>query len=100
MLSVDVNQSRTRYPWTGLPWHSLLFPQFSPTIVFAATCSLRGAFSVKGKGILFNVSGQTGQECLLTWANGVKVLSVSASCRLSPGMAEDNIKLVKLRTAC
>ena len=27
----------------------------------------------KGKGILFNVGGQTGKDCLLTWADGVKV---------------------------
>ena len=25
----------------------------------------------KGKGILFNVGGQTGKDCLLTWADGV-----------------------------
>ena len=29
---------------------------------------------IKGKGkILFNVGGQTGKDCLLTWADGVKV---------------------------
>ena len=28
---------------------------------------------VNGKGILFNVGGQTGKDCLLTWADGVKV---------------------------
>ena len=28
---------------------------------------------VKGKGILFNVGGQTGTDCLLTWADGVKL---------------------------
>ena len=27
----------------------------------------------KGKGILFNVGGQTGKDCLLTRADGVKV---------------------------
>ena len=27
----------------------------------------------KGKDILFNVGGQTGKDCLLTWADGVKV---------------------------
>ena len=27
----------------------------------------------EGKGILFNVDGQTGKDCLLTWADGVKV---------------------------
>ena len=27
----------------------------------------------KGKGILLNVGGQTGKDCLLTWADGVKV---------------------------
>ena len=27
----------------------------------------------KGKGILFNVGGQTGKDCLLTWVDGVKV---------------------------
>ena len=27
----------------------------------------------KGKGILFNVGGQTGKDCLFTWADGVKV---------------------------
>ena len=26
-----------------------------------------------GNGILFNVGGQTGKDCLLTWADGVKV---------------------------
>ena len=30
-------------------------------------------WKVKGKGILFNVGGQTGKDCLLTWADGVKV---------------------------
>ena len=28
---------------------------------------------VKGKGILFNVGGQAGKDCLLTWAESVKV---------------------------
>ena len=28
---------------------------------------------VKVKGILFNVGGQTGKDCLFTWADGVKV---------------------------
>ena len=27
----------------------------------------------EGKGILFNVGGQTGKDCLLTWADGVEV---------------------------
>ena len=27
----------------------------------------------KGEGVLFNVGGQTGKDCLLTWADGVKV---------------------------
>ena len=35
----------------------------------------RGKLKVKGKGkgILFNVGGQTGKDCILTWADGVKV---------------------------
>ena len=34
-----------------------------------------GRLGCKGKGILqlFNVGGQTGKDCLLTWADGVKV---------------------------
>ena len=27
----------------------------------------------KGKGFLLNIDGQTGKDCLLTWADGVKV---------------------------
>ena len=34
---------------------------------------LNSHFSAKGKGILFYVGGQTGKDCLLTWADGVKV---------------------------
>ena len=35
----------------------------------------------KGKGVFFNVGGQTGQDCLLTRAGGVKV----ANCRIRTG---------------
>ena len=27
----------------------------------------------KGKGRLFNIGDQTGKDCLLTWADGVKI---------------------------
>ena len=38
----------------------------------------------KGKGILFNAGGQTGKDCLLTWADGVKVADRrDRTCNLS-----------------
>ena len=38
----------------------------------------------KGKVILFNVGGQTGKDCLLTWADGVKVANRrDRTCNLS-----------------
>ena len=45
--------------------------------------------NVKGKGILFNVGGQTGKDCLLTLADGVKV----ADCR-------DRTSNLSLRKRC
>ena len=39
-----------------------------------AGCTLNISLTLwHGKGILFNVGGQTGKDCLLTWADGVKV---------------------------
>ena len=51
----------------------LVYPSSWCLCSVSTTCRLFHCSKGKGKGILFYFGGQTGKDCLLTWADAVKV---------------------------